>query len=107
MEIIIAVAILGLIGYWAYSALNKEKSDGSHPLDSVAKPAEEKSPEPVVAKVEEVVAEVKEVAKKTTTRAKKALDVNNDGKVNAKDAVAAVKKVATKAKAPAKAKKPQ
>jgi hypothetical protein len=35
MEIIIVIAIACVLGYWAYQNLNKEKSDGSHPLDSV------------------------------------------------------------------------
>jgi hypothetical protein len=38
MEIIIIIAVLGITGYWAYKSFDKEKSDGSHPLDSVTKP---------------------------------------------------------------------
>jgi hypothetical protein len=38
MEIIIIIAILGAVAYWAYQHLNKEKSDGSHPLDAATKP---------------------------------------------------------------------
>jgi hypothetical protein len=38
MEIIIVIAILCVLGYWAYQNLNKEKSDGSHPLDAVTTP---------------------------------------------------------------------
>ena len=38
MEIIIVIAIACVLGYWAYQNLNKEKSDGSHPLDSVTTP---------------------------------------------------------------------
>ena len=38
MEIIIVIAILGAVAYWAYQHLNKEKSDGSHPLDAATKP---------------------------------------------------------------------
>jgi hypothetical protein len=44
MEIIIGVVILGGVLYLAYNHLNKEKADGTHPLDSVAKPVEEKQP---------------------------------------------------------------
>jgi hypothetical protein len=44
MEIIIGVIILGGIVYIAYNHLNKEKADGTHPLDSVTKPVEEKQP---------------------------------------------------------------
>ena len=38
MEIIIVIAIACVLGYWAYQNLNKEKSDGSHPLDAVTTP---------------------------------------------------------------------
>ena len=44
MEIIIGVILLGGIVYFAYIVLNKEKADGTHPLDSVTKPVEEKQP---------------------------------------------------------------
>ena len=44
MEIIIGVIILGGIVYIAYNHLNKEKADGTHPLDSITKPVEEKQP---------------------------------------------------------------
>jgi hypothetical protein len=49
MEIIIAVVVIGLIGYWAYTNFNKQKPDGSHVLDTLTKPAESapyKVPEP-------------------------------------------------------------
>ena len=42
MEIIIGVIIFGGIDYFAYLILNKEKADGTHPLDSITKPVEEK-----------------------------------------------------------------
>ncbi len=35
MEIIIGLIVLGVIAYFGYKHLNKEKADGSHPLDSV------------------------------------------------------------------------
>jgi len=38
MEIIIVITISCVLGYWAYQHLNKEKSDGSHPLDAVTTP---------------------------------------------------------------------
>ena len=44
MEIIIGVIIFGGIVYFAYLILNKEKADGTHPLDSITKPVEEKQP---------------------------------------------------------------
>lgn len=40
MEIIIAAVVIGLIGYWAYTQFNKEKPDGSHPLDTLSKTPE-------------------------------------------------------------------
>ena len=49
MEIVIAVVVIGLLGYWAYTNFNKEKPDGSHVLDTFTKPAESapyKVPEP-------------------------------------------------------------
>ena len=49
MEIVIAVVVIGLVGYWAYTHFNKEKADGSHVLDTFTKPVESapyKVPEP-------------------------------------------------------------
>ena len=49
MEIIIAVIVIGLIGYWAYTNFNKQNPDGSHTLDTLTKPVESapyKVPEP-------------------------------------------------------------
>jgi hypothetical protein len=94
MEIIIVVGI-AVIGYILY----KQFSTKSPEVQQEVAKGEEVVKEVVAEVKTEVVAEVaavKEVAKKTTTRVKKALDVNQDGKVNAKDAVAAVKKVAAK-----------
>ena len=47
MEIVIAVIVIGLLGYWAYTNFNKEKPDGSHVLDTFTKPAEVAPPAPV------------------------------------------------------------
>ena len=47
MEIVIAVVIIGLVGYWAYTHFNKEKANGSHVLDTFTKPAEPTPPAPV------------------------------------------------------------
>ena len=44
MEIIIGVILLGGIVYFAYIVLNKERADGTHPLDSITTPVEEKQP---------------------------------------------------------------
>jgi hypothetical protein len=56
MELAITIIIIGLIGYWAYTNFNKQKPDGSHPLDQFTKPVEAAPPAPVAepAKVEAV-----------------------------------------------------
>ena len=59
MEIVIAVVVIGLLGYWAYTNFNKEKSDGLHPLDQFTKPVEVAPPAPVAESVKvEAVAPV-------------------------------------------------
>lgn len=81
MEIVIIVLVaIALAGWWIWKEGKQHESNGSHPLDGATKNA--------------VV---------------EALDVNKDGKVDLKDAVAAAevvvektKKVATKAKTVAK-----
>jgi hypothetical protein len=92
MELFIGIAFVAVVGYLV---LRKKPEVVQEIVEEVK--AVEKKAEVVIAKVEEEVkaevAEVKEVAKKTTARVKKALDVNEDGKVDAKDAVAIVKKV--------------
>jgi len=66
MEIIVGIIILGGILVFAYSVLNKEKPDGSHPLDSVTgikvTPVKQIIPEPTPAP--EPDKKVKPVAKK-------------------------------------------
>jgi len=47
MELAITIIIIGLIGYWAYTNFNKQKPDGSHPLDQFTKPVEAAPPAPV------------------------------------------------------------
>lgn len=47
MEIVIAVVVIGLVGYWAYTHFNKEKTDGSHVLDTLTKAPEPIAPAPV------------------------------------------------------------
>ena len=47
MELAITIIIIGLIGYWAYTNFNKQKSDGLHPLDQFTKPTEVVPPAPV------------------------------------------------------------
>jgi uncharacterized protein (UPF0333 family) len=101
MEVIIIIAIIIAIGYALYSQFGSKDPAVQQEVAKVEEVAKE-----AVAEVKAEVAAVKEVAKKTTTRAKKALDVNQDGKVNLKDAVDGVKAVkakVTKAKAKPKA----
>jgi len=61
MEIVIAVIVIGLLGYWAYTNFNKEKPNGSHVLDTFTKPAEVVPPAPIAepVKVEAVAPVVK------------------------------------------------
>jgi hypothetical protein len=47
MEIVLVVIVIGLLGYWAYTNLNKEKSNEPHPLDTFTKPVETAAPAPV------------------------------------------------------------
>ena len=47
MEIIVVVIVMLLLGYWAYTNFNKEKSDGSHVLDTFTKSPEPVAPAPV------------------------------------------------------------
>ena len=59
MEIVIAVVVIGLVVYWGYTHFNKEKADGTHFLDTLAKPVEVAPPAPVAepVKVESVKVE--------------------------------------------------
>lgn len=91
MEWIIGLVCIAVVGYLVL----RKKPEVVQEIVEEVKEIEKKA-EVAITKVEE---EVKEVAKKTTARAKKALDVNQDGKVDVADAVAAVKK-ARKPRAP-------
>jgi hypothetical protein len=73
MEIVIAVVVIGLLGYWAYTNFNKEKPDGSHVLDTFTKPTEVVPPAPVAepVKVEAVAPVVKKPRAPAKPRAKK------------------------------------
>jgi len=66
MEIVLAVIVIVLIGYWAYTVFNKEKPDGSYVLDTFTKPAEVVPPAPVAepVKVEAVAPATKAPAVK-------------------------------------------
>lgn len=75
MEIIIGLVVLGVIAYFGYKHLNKEKADGSHPLDSVtAAPVVETVPVPAKSeetKVSVAVADVRETVPTITVAEKK------------------------------------
>jgi len=91
MEILLVVAIVGVLAYLVYTKFNRENADGLHPLDAVT-----------IAKVEETavktVAEVKAAAARVEQEVVAALDVNKDGEVNIDDAKEAVKKTKTAVK---------
>lgn len=84
MEILLVFALGAVLVWWGYSHMNKDRADGSHPLDSVSKPEapyKVETPEPA-----------------PQPAAANPLDVNNDGKVNLEDAKEAVKKTRARAK---------
>jgi len=91
MEVLLVVAIVGILAYIVYARLNRENADGSHPLDAVT-----------IAKVEETavktVAEVKAAEAKVEKEIVAVLDVNKDGKVNVDDVKEVVKKTKTAVK---------
>lgn len=100
MEIIVAVAVLAVAGYFAYKHLNKENSDGSHPLDSVTGGKPEAWPFPTSRPKEGDDAEKApyKIEPPVMPILTEALDVNKDGKVDLADAKEAVKKTKEKAK---------
>ena len=73
MEILIAAVVIVLIGYWAYTNFNKEKPDGAHVLDTLAKPVEVVPPAPVAepVKVEAAAPVVKKPRAPAKPRVKK------------------------------------
>ena len=85
MEVLLIIALGAGIVWLGYRHFNKDRSDGSHPLDSVTKqpeaPYKVEAPQPEPAVV-----------------ASNPLDINNDGKVNIEDAKEAVKRTRTRAK---------
>ena len=106
MEIIIAIGLIAALVYVGYRVLNKEDSDGSHPLDAatqapykVEKPRFEDTSDIVIAqrsttKVDGIGHESIPVMPTLTNL----LDVNGDGKVNLEDAKEAAKKTKKKVK---------
>ena len=87
MEVLLVVAIAGILAYIVYTRLNKENADGSHPLDAVT-----------IAKVEETAVKTVAEVKAAEAKVESVLDVNKDGEVNVDD----VKEVVKKTKASAK-----
>lgn len=90
MEILLIIVLGGVLVWWGYTHMNKDRTDGSHPLDSVSKqpeaPYKVETPAPTPEPAPQPVA------------ASNPLDVNNDGKVNLEDVKEAVKKTKTRAK---------
>lgn len=93
MEIIIAIVALAVIVYIGYIVLNKENSDGSHPLDAATQ-APYKVETPLTTKADGIGHESTPVQPVISN----ILDVNGDGKVNLEDAKEAVKKTKKKVK---------
>lgn len=109
MEILFVVALGAIVVYLGYRALNRESSDGRHPLDAVTEKnaapykveppvVDNKTGEPVVVQAEQKPAwhtapaeDTKPVTVESVVT--QALDVNHDGKVNFDDVKEAVKKV--------------
>jgi lipopolysaccharide export system protein LptC len=78
--IILLVVVVAAIGWFIWSERQHDKN-GTHPLDSVTTPSTPSTPTPTPTSV---------------------LDINKDGKVDVKDAVAAVEVVKEEAKTVAK-----
>lgn len=93
MDLILFIIVAVAVVYVGYRMLNKESSDGSHPLDSVT-PAPYKVEPPASTPVVTETTPIQPTIANT-------LDVNNDGKVNLDDVKEAVAKVSKKAKAKA------
>ena len=95
MEIIIGVILLCGIVYFAYIVLNKERADGTHPLDSITKPVEEKQPAEVYEPVYEPV-KVADGHRHPAPKARKAPAKKVAGNVTATVAKQAKKRVPAK-----------
>ena len=101
MEIAIAIIIMGLVCYWAYTNFNKQKPNESHPLDQFTKPTES-----APYKVPEPSAELKIIAEMSDAIHDTDKPVVTPAKKPAVKRAPAVKKVtATKAPAKPRAKK--
>ena len=93
MEIIIAIALLAALVYVGYRVLNKEDTDGSHPLDAATAPY--KIEPPTTTTKPDGIGHESVPIQPTISNV---LDVNGDGKVNLEDAKEAVKKTKKKVK---------
>jgi hypothetical protein len=93
MEVIIIIAVLAGIAYVGYRILNKEKADGSHPLDAATKAPYKLEPT-MTTKVDGIGHESTPIQPTISN----VLDVNKDGKVDIEDAKEAVKKTTKKVK---------
>lgn len=97
MEVLVIVAIIGILAYLLYSKLNRENADGRHPLDAVT-----------IAKVEETTVKTVAEVKAAEAKVESVLDVNKDGEVNIDDVKEVVKKTKASVKKAASAvKKPK
>jgi len=87
MELIILVALLVFVFWWFASNEKHAEESGHHPLDSVTR------------KEPELTTKPDGIGHESAPALKQVLDVNKDGKIDAKDARAAVDIVAENAKA--------
>ncbi len=94
MEIIIAILALAVIVYVGYMILNKENTDGSHPLDAAIKAPYKIETPSTTTKADGIGHESVPIQPVISN----VLDVNGDGKVNLEDAKEAVKKTKKKVK---------
>ena len=92
MDLILTLVILGAAAYIGYRILNKEKDDGSHPLDGATKAPYKL--EPRTTKPDGIGHETIPVQPVISN----VLDVNKDGKVDVEDVKEAVKKTKKKVK---------
>ena len=68
MEIVLGVLVIAVLGYFVYQSLNKEKADGSHPLDSVTPKTTPVITETAPVVIEQVPVAEEPPAKKTTKK---------------------------------------
>lgn len=88
MEIIIAIVVLAALVYVGYQILNKEKPDGSHPLDAAIQAPYKIEPSLTTTKIDGIGHESTFIQPTISN----VLDVNKDGRVDFDDVKEAVKK---------------